>query len=67
MRRNFLVLALALLAGGLTANAVADDAAKKTKTPSSLFQFKVKDIDGKAVALGKFRNQILLVVNVASR
>lgn len=67
MRRNFLVLALALLAGGLTAEAVADDAGKKTKTPSSLFQFKVKDIDGKGVALGKFRNQVLLVVNVASR
>ena len=67
MRRKYLVLGLALLAGGFMAKAVADDAGRKTKTPSSLFQFKVKDIDGKAIALGKFRNQVLLVVNVASR
>ena len=40
MRRNFLVLALALLVGGFTAEAVADDSGKKTKTPSSLFQFR---------------------------
>ena len=46
------------------AQAVAEEAGK---APSSLFEFKVKDIDGKAVAMEKFRNQVLLVVNVASR
>ena len=67
MRRKLLVLGRALLAGGFMAKAAADETGKKIKLPSSLFQFKVKDIDGKAVALGKFRNQVLLVVNVASR
>tara|TARA_B100002049_G_scaffold213540_1_gene177912 strand:- start:23 stop:226 length:204 start_codon:yes stop_codon:yes gene_type:complete len=67
MRRKFLVFGLALLAGGFMAKGVADDAGKNAKAPHSLFQLKVKDIDGKAVALGKFRNQVLLVVNVASR
>ena len=67
MRRKLLVLGLALLAGGFMAKAAAEEAGKKVKAPASLFQFKVKDIDGKAVALGKFRNQVLLVVNVASR
>ena len=67
MRRKYLVLGLALLAGGFTARAVADDAGKNAKAPNSLFEFKAKDIDGTAVALDKFRNQILLVVNVASR
>tara|TARA_B100000809_G_scaffold122323_1_gene120392 strand:- start:673 stop:867 length:195 start_codon:yes stop_codon:yes gene_type:complete len=64
MHRKFLILGLALLAGGFMARAVAEEAGK---APSSLFEFKVKDIDGKAVAMEKFRNQVLLVVNVASR
>ena len=67
MRRKYLVLGLALLAGGFTAGAVADDAGKNAKAPDSLFEFKAKDIDGKAVAREKIRNQVLLVVNGASR
>lgn len=67
MRRKFLVLGLALLAGGFMARAMADEAGKNAKAPDSLFEFTAKDIDGKAVALDKFRNQVLLVVNVASR
>ena len=64
MHRKFFILGLALLAGGFMAQAVAEEAGKE---PGSVFEFKVKDIDGKAVALVKFRNQVLLVVNVASR
>ena len=64
MHRKFFVLGLALLAGGFMTHAVAEEAGK---APGSVFEFKVKDIDGKAVALEKFRNQVLLVVNVASR
>ena len=64
MHRKFFILGLALLAGGFMAQAVAEAAGK---APGSVFEFKVKDIDGKAVALEKFRNQVLLVVNVASR
>ena len=37
------------------------------KFPKSIYDFHANDIDGKAVALSKFRNQVLLVVNVASR
>ncbi len=40
---------------------------KAKKAPTSVHHFKVKDIDGKAVALRKYRDQVLLVVNVASK
>ncbi len=36
------------------------------KPPASPLNFKVKDIDGKEVALGAFKGKVLLVVNVAS-
>ena len=42
-------------------------AEKKTKMPKSVFDISVKDIDGKAVDLSKFRDQVLMVVNVASQ
>lgn len=32
-----------------------------------IYQFKMKDIDGKEVSLEKFRGKVLLVVNVASK
>lgn len=34
---------------------------------SSFYDFYVKDIDGKSVKLSKFRGQVVLVVNVASK
>ena len=34
---------------------------------SSVYQFKVKDIDGNTVGLDKYRGHVLLIVNVASR
>lgn len=34
--------------------------------PSSIYDFTMKNIDGKPVALKKFRGKVLLVVNVAS-
>ena len=37
------------------------------KTPKSVLDFKVKDIDGKDVDLGAFKGKTLLVVNVASQ
>src|SRR5207302_1829455 len=37
------------------------------KNPASLLDFRVKDIDGKDVALAKFRGKVLLVVNTASQ
>jgi glutathione peroxidase len=35
--------------------------------PKSVYDFKVKDIDGKDVPLSKFKGKVLLVVNVASK
>lgn len=50
---TFRILSLLLLA--FTANA------------GSLYDLKVKDIDGKDVALSKYRGHVLLIVNVASK
>lgn len=36
-------------------------------TAKSIYDFKVKDIDGKEVALSKFKGKVILVVNVASK
>jgi glutathione peroxidase len=41
----------------------ADDARK----PASVLDFQVKDIDGKAVDLSKFKGDVLLIVNTASQ
>ena len=35
--------------------------------PATIYDFKMKNIDGKAVSLDKFKGQVLLVVNVASK
>lgn len=37
------------------------------KSPGTLYDFKTTDIDGKPVALRKFRGKVVLVVNVASQ
>ena len=34
---------------------------------SSFYEFEMNDINGEAVAFGKFRDQVSLVVNVASK
>ncbi len=34
---------------------------------SNFFDFEMNDIDGEAVAFSKFRDQVSLVVNVASK
>jgi glutathione peroxidase len=42
----------------------ADESAKK---PTSVLGFQVKDIDGKAVDLSKYKGEVLLLVNTASQ
>lgn len=42
-------------------------AALATFAPASFFDFKVDNIDGKPVKLSRFKNKVVLVVNVASR
>ena len=37
------------------------------KKPSSVLDFQVKDIDGKSVDLSKYKGEVLLVVNTASK
>src|SRR5438270_5372034 len=37
------------------------------KAPSTIYDFKMKNIDGKEIPLEKFKGKVLLVVNVASR
>ena len=37
------------------------------KAPANIYEFKMKSIDGKDVPLSKFKGQVLLVVNVASK
>lgn len=38
-----------------------------TAPPKTIYDFKMKDIDGKEVSLDKFKGKVLLVVNVASK
>src|SRR5579862_2412690 len=37
------------------------------KAPATIYDFKMKNIDGKAVSLDSFKGKVLLVVNVASK
>jgi glutathione peroxidase len=56
------LLATALLVGASAQTAIAAPTGAK-----SIYDFKVKDIDGKTVPLSKYRGKVLLVVNVASK
>jgi len=65
-----LLLTAALLAVGTTNIVHGEDKPqekKEKKAKKSVYRFKARDIDGNAVALRKYRDQVLLVVNVASR
>ena len=42
-------------------------AAGSPKAETSLHDFKVRNIDGEEIGLSKYRGQVCLVVNVASR
>ncbi|XP_057956850.1 probable phospholipid hydroperoxide glutathione peroxidase isoform X2 [Malania oleifera] len=39
----------------------------RAATERSIYDFTVKDVDGKDVSLGKFKGKVLLIVNVASK
>jgi len=67
-------LLAALCCGGLLAPQVMGAPNEKKgpddpggKKPKTVFDFKVKGMDGKDVDLSKFRGQVLMVVNVASQ
>ena len=56
------IISLAVVAG--SANAEGDKAAPKS--PKSVYDFTVKDIDGKSVKLDRYKGKTLLIVNTAS-
>jgi glutathione peroxidase len=60
-RRATLVLLPALLVFGFTSTHAQD------KKAMSVLEFKVKDIEGKDVDLSKYKGEVLLIVNTASR
>jgi glutathione peroxidase len=65
--RNVALVLLALTIPALIvarATSAADEPAKK---PHSVLEFKVQDIDGKPLELAKFKGEVLLIVNTASR
>lgn len=56
------IVSLAIFAGGADAAGAAD----APKNPKSVYDFTVKDIDGKAVKLDRYKGKTLLIVNTAS-
>jgi glutathione peroxidase len=66
MTDRLATLTLLAFAGLLLSRAVPAGAADEKK-PSSVLDFKVQDIDGKAVDLSKYKGEVLLVVNTASK
>lgn len=66
----FKALVIAALVGGVWATMVDEKAAKEDKSdgPSakSVYDFTVKDIDGKDLSLSKYKGDVLMIVNVAS-
>jgi cytochrome oxidase Cu insertion factor (SCO1/SenC/PrrC family) len=63
-------LCVAAVCVGVGVVALGEDAAKKPKgdepTAKSIYEFTVSDIDGKEVALAKYKGDVCIIVNVAS-
>lgn len=57
--------ALVICGTSFAAPATADE--KSDAAPSSIYDFSVRDIDGKKVALSKYKGKAVLIVNVASK
>ena len=61
------IAAVLVVAGSVCLSAAPRMAAAAEKKESSVLEFKVKDIDGKAVDLSKYKGEVLLIVNTASK
>jgi glutathione peroxidase len=61
MKTLALATAVGLLVIGVSSLRASDE-----KKPSSVLDFKVKDIDGKDVDLSKYKGKVIMIVNVAS-
>ncbi len=64
LRSTAVVLLLSLLPVALAGD--QPKAGKEESMAKSIYDFTVKDIDGKDVALSKYKGDVLLIVNVAS-
>lgn len=62
-----LMAGLVLGTSVMKANATSNDSDKTPIAAKSVYDFKVKSIDGKDVDLSRYRGDVLLIVNVASR
>ena len=62
MRVQFALAIFSILMGALVTTATADG-----KNPTSIYDFTMKNIDGKDVPLGQYKGKLLLIVNVASQ
>src|SRR5438105_1515733 len=69
MKGLFLALAGATVAlAGCTSSMATQQEGSMTQTAAdTIYDFKMKDIDGKEVTLADFKGKVLLVVNVASK
>jgi glutathione peroxidase len=66
--RSLLLPGLATLAALLVLSSAAIVSAQDSpKKPTSVLDFRVKDIDGKDVDLAKYKGKVLLIVNTASQ
>ncbi len=64
---TYRIAALIVPAVGLLLSVSGALAADASKKPASVLDFSVKDIDGKTVDLSKYRGEVLLIVNTASK
>ena len=60
-------LLLALCASATVALKANNSIAKENDKVSSIYDFKLKDIDGREVNLGDYRGKVVMIVNVASK
>jgi glutathione peroxidase len=70
MKTKIALVALAVIgAAGLSVAALsrAGDKMEAATVANSIYDFTLKDIDGKEAALAQYRGKVLLLVNVASR
>ncbi|MFL6215939.1 MAG: glutathione peroxidase [Blastocatellia bacterium] len=70
MKRKITVIALAVIGAAVVsvvALSRANDKTEAATVANSVYDFTMKDIDGKDTSLAQYRGKVLLLVNVASR
>ena len=69
MKTKITLVALALISvvGASLALSRANDKTEKATVANSVYDFTLKNIDGKEASLAQYRGKVLLLVNVASR